>query len=59
VTTTATLPRCPHKGCPIRYRGGPDRPCREHRPDNTAWSGRLAELTQTMAAPGDHDGDGR
>ncbi len=28
-----TLPRCPVKACPIRYRGGPDRLCPSHQDD--------------------------
>jgi hypothetical protein len=28
---TTTLPRCPFPGCPIRYRGGPNRECPEHQ----------------------------
>lgn len=49
-----TLPRCPFPGCPIRYRGGPDRPCPDHQADNTGWTDRLAELQDSMlAAPGD------
>ena len=26
-------PRCPEPGCPVRYRGGPDRPCADHQDD--------------------------
>ena len=27
------LPRCPVRGCPVRYRGGPDRLCPGHQDD--------------------------
>jgi hypothetical protein len=58
----ATLPRCPFRGCPIRYRGGPDRPCPAHqagrRLDGIAE--RMAEYAIQLAdSDGDHgDGDG-
>jgi hypothetical protein len=28
------LPRCSFPGCPVRYRGGPDRPCPQHQDDS-------------------------
>jgi hypothetical protein len=33
MTTAPPLARCPAKGCPVRYRGGPDRPCPMHQPE--------------------------
>jgi hypothetical protein len=53
-------PRCPVRGCPVRYRAGPDRACPEHQDQAHDELGeRMAELTGTdtdalMAAPGEH-----
>jgi hypothetical protein len=30
------LARCPEPGCPVRYKAGPDRPCRWHADDDGA-----------------------
>jgi hypothetical protein len=48
-------PACPVRGCPVRYRGGPDRLCPDHvdepvrDPAAEAWRERLDAL---MGAPG-------
>jgi hypothetical protein len=34
VTWPATPGRCTTPACPVRYRDGPDRPCREHLADD-------------------------
>lgn len=46
---TAAAPRCPVPACPVRYRGGPDRPCPEHQADAADLHQLAAEL---LAAPG-------
>jgi hypothetical protein len=33
-STAPALARCPFKACPVRYRGGSDRPCAEHDDSN-------------------------
>lgn len=58
--TMTVLPRCPFKGCPVRYRGGPDRLCPEHQREDGGTD--LAErMAAVMAAPAEHgsDGEGR
>jgi len=52
-TTAAPLARCPARACPVRYRDGSDRLCRDH--DTSDVAAVLAALT---AAPGGSDGDG-
>jgi hypothetical protein len=52
----ASRPRCPERGCPIRYRGGPDRACPEHQ-DEPDWS-RMA-WTTLMDAPAPVAGQAR
>jgi hypothetical protein len=55
---TTTLPRCPFPGCPIRYRGGPDRECPEHQNETIQAAADLGiDLTWMGTAPGD-SGDG-
>lgn len=58
-TPAAQLPRCTFKGCPVRYRSGPDHPCAEHS-DQWAVSRAAEELGIDMARlPGSYDtGDG-
>jgi hypothetical protein len=52
VTTTTTLARCLIRGCPTRFRTGPDRLCHDHSQDGaaTTLADRIAGL---MGAPGD------
>ncbi len=57
VTTLAPLPRCPFKGCPVRYRGGPDRLCAEHQHGGGDLLAAARELGIELA-PGDRDDDG-
>jgi hypothetical protein len=46
------------RGCPVRYRGGPDRPCPQHADDVTTMADRLAAYGAVLEqAPGEHDGD--
>jgi hypothetical protein len=56
-TATATLPRCPFRGCIVRYRDGTDRPCAEHRNDSDGLAARLAEYEALAAAPAPGDRD--
>jgi hypothetical protein len=55
-----TLPRCPSRGCPIRYRGGPDRPCPAHQAGDgiDGIAERMAQFAIQLADDGDHGGDG-
>ena len=60
VTTTAARPRCPFPGCPIRYRGGPDRECPDHQPDDIGWNERLEQMQAAMlTTPGNQPDDPR
>jgi hypothetical protein len=55
----ASLPKCTHRGCPIRWHDGDDRPCADHT-DHDTLTARLAEmgaLPAEFAAAGDSDGD--
>jgi hypothetical protein len=49
-------PRCPIRGCFIRYRGGDDRLCPIHQQEHSAsdWQARMDEAAM---ATGDSDGD--
>jgi hypothetical protein len=50
-------PRCTEPGCPVRYRGGHDRPCPIHPQEHSAddWQARMDALGVEMAsAPGDY-----
>jgi len=49
VTASTTLPKCTMAGCPVRYRGGPDRPCPMHQDDSgRAAAEALAGLAETI-----------
>ena len=52
-------PRCSEPGCPVRYRFGADRLCRDHRPDDDdTTTGRMSRYADVMVTtPGEHDGD--
>jgi hypothetical protein len=51
---TTTLPRCPFPGCPVRYRGGPNRECPEHQNETIAAAAELGiDLTRMDTPPGD------
>lgn len=52
-----TAPRCTEPGCPVRYRGGPDRACPIHADDYSVWDDRLDAMIASMTAPGDGDDD--
>jgi hypothetical protein len=40
------LAKCPHRGCPVRWRTGPDRPCADHQPAaELAWDATAGMLT--------------
>jgi hypothetical protein len=57
----SSLPRCPFRGCPIRYRGGPDRPCPAHQAGDgiDGIAERMAQFAiQLEDGDGDGDGDG-
>jgi hypothetical protein len=52
-----TLPKCSYPGCPIRYRGGPDRPCPAHQAGDgiDGIAERMAQFAIVMPAKdGDH-----
>jgi hypothetical protein len=55
-----STPRCPVRGCPVRYRGGPDRLCPGHQADHddTGQPTRAALLAAPAAdrpePPGNH-----
>lgn len=46
-----TGPRCPERGCPVRYRGGPDRLCPEHQAEAADVAQLAEELGAELAAP--------
>jgi hypothetical protein len=48
-----TTPRCTMPGCPVRYRGGPDRPCVMHRADETDLLNTRAAAMGALMQPGD------
>jgi hypothetical protein len=50
-------PRCPFRGCPVRYRGGPDRPCPEHQHADpyAAFAAQSAGIN-LAARPSEQDG---
>jgi hypothetical protein len=60
-------PRCPIRGCPQRYRAGPDRLCPSHQDGPDDATARMAAMGMEMAtrpgdytaamATGDSDGD--
>jgi hypothetical protein len=53
------MPRCPVKGCPVRYRGGPDRLCPAHQDEHgLGVIGRAAEYGIDQAPDGRDRGDG-
>lgn len=53
-----TSPRCTERSCPVRYRGGPDRPCPQHEDGHGDSFDDLGQrMSDFMAAPGDR-GDG-
>jgi hypothetical protein len=62
-TMTANLdtangrPRCTEPGCPVRYRGGPNRPCPIHQDEVDELATLMAEYDVAMAAPGEQRAD--
>jgi hypothetical protein len=52
--TAPALARCTTPACPVRYRGGADRPCVDHRDDPApALDARIEQWTGVLqAAPG-------
>lgn len=47
------LARCSERGCPTRYRGGPDRPCPLHAEDGgDTLAARMAAFADLAAVPG-------
>lgn len=58
-------PRCTEPACPVRYRGGPDRPCPMHadRDSGDTLAARMQAFADLSAMPGERgdgglDGDG-
>jgi hypothetical protein len=45
--------RCTFRGCPVRFRFGDDRPCRDHKADHQrdALAERMNRFAEVMAAP--------
>jgi hypothetical protein len=55
---TVTLARCTERGCPWRYRSGPDRPCPVHAGDDGgAYLTARAVVPATTERTSDHDHD--
>jgi hypothetical protein len=50
------LPRCTTKSCPVRYRGGPDRPCPAHQDDG---DGDIASAAASLGIDLTPDGRSR
>ena len=54
----AAMAKCTMRGCPVRYRAGPDRPCFMHADDGEQLAARAADLGVTMTTvPGESEGD--
>jgi len=53
-----TMARCTTRGCPVRFRVGADRPCRDHQADHAdTLAERMTRFADVMtAAPGERDG---
>ena len=54
--TQPSRPRCTEPGCPIRYRGGPNRPCPLHASGDDGMAARMDAYRAAMAPPGGSDG---
>ncbi len=48
-TTMTSQPRCPFRGCPTRYRGGPDRFCPMHQDEDNLIGKAARELGISMS----------